>query len=75
MSVLRFCHVGLSMDTAMPAGNVAGPSHAEMIAAANGSRLAAESSLEPSLALPAATRPHHSNRKVFVSMKFRPGGR
>jgi hypothetical protein len=46
--------VSASAWAAMPAGNMAQPNHAEVIAAANGPLFATESSLEPSLALQAA---------------------
>lgn len=45
-----------SSTWAMPAGNMAAPSQAEVIAVTNGPLSATESSLEPSLALQAARR-------------------
>jgi hypothetical protein len=44
----------VSTWAAMPAGNMAAPGHAEVIAAANGPLSATKSSLEPSPALQAA---------------------
>jgi hypothetical protein len=50
--------VSASAWAAMPAGNMAQPNHAEVIAAASGSLFATEGSLEPSLALQAARQDH-----------------
>jgi hypothetical protein len=58
--------VSASAWAAMPAGNMAPPNHAEVIAAANGPLFATEGSLEPSLALQVARQDHGKCRASHI---------
>ena len=57
----------VSAWAAMPAGNMAAPSHAEVVAAANGPLSATEGSVDPSLALQVA---HHIHSNCEASHMY-----